>query len=58
MDLKDLRTEIDRIDDKLVRLFAERMGISARIAEYKKAHNLPWMSHCPAGQTCGYFHSP
>ena len=41
MDLKDLRTEIDRIDDKLVRLFAERMGISARIAEYKKAHNLP-----------------
>ena len=41
MDLSELRAEIDRIDDDLVRLFGKRMEISARIADYKKANNLP-----------------
>lgn len=41
MDLKELRTEIDAIDDELVRLFGKRMGIAARIADYKKENNLP-----------------
>ena len=41
MDIKDLRKEIDRIDDELVRLFVTRMGLSAQIADYKKAHGLP-----------------
>lgn len=41
MDLKELRTEIDAIDDELVRLFAQRMDVAARIADYKKAHDLP-----------------
>lgn len=41
MDLNELRLEIDKIDDELVQLFVRRMEVSARIAEYKKAHDLP-----------------
>ena len=41
MDLQDLRCKIDEIDDELVTLFTKRMEISAQIAEYKKANNLP-----------------
>jgi len=41
MDLKDLREEIDGIDEKLVELFVKRMNLSAQVADYKKANNLP-----------------
>ena len=41
MDLKELRNEIDRIDDELVRLFCQRMEVSAKVADYKKENNLP-----------------
>lgn len=41
MDLNELRLEIDKIDDQLVQLFAQRMAVSARIADYKKLHDLP-----------------
>ena len=41
MDLNQLRLEIDKIDDELVRLFVQRMDVSARIGDYKKAHTLP-----------------
>lgn len=41
MDLNELRLEIDKIDDELVRLFVERMEVSARIADYKKENGLP-----------------
>ena len=41
MDIKDLRKEIDAIDSELVRLFIRRMNISAQVADYKKANNLP-----------------
>ena len=41
MDLKDLRNEIDKIDDELVELFVRRMDIAAQVAAYKKEHNLP-----------------
>ena len=46
MDLKELRTQIDTIDEALVDLFVKRMNISAQVADYKKAHNLP--IHVPA----------
>jgi chorismate mutase / prephenate dehydratase len=46
MDLKELRTQIDGIDDDLVRLFQQRMDVSAEIARYKKENNLP--VHDPA----------
>ena len=41
MELKELRTEIDKIDDELVRLFGARMEIAAKIADHKKENNLP-----------------
>ena len=41
MELKDLRNEIDTIDDELVQLFAKRMEVSEKIADYKKANNMP-----------------
>lgn len=41
MDLKDLRAEIDKIDDQLVNLFVQRMNISAKVADYKKQYNVP-----------------
>lgn len=41
MELKELRNQIDTIDDELVRLFVKRMEISARVADYKKERNLP-----------------
>ena len=41
MDLKELRSQIDDIDDQLVKLFAQRMDIAAGIAEYKRQQNMP-----------------
>ena len=41
MDLTEIRKDIDKIDTELVRLFCERMDLSAKVAEYKKANNLP-----------------
>ena len=40
MDLRDLREEIDRLDEQLVRLFAKRMEISKNIAECKWSDGL------------------
>ena len=41
-DLPDRVTvEIDKIDDQLVNLFAQRMDIAAQIADFKKENNLP-----------------
>ena len=41
MDIKELRNQIDTVDDQLVQLFVKRMGLSAQVADYKKAHNMP-----------------
>lgn len=41
MDLNDLRQEIDNIDIELVKLFTARMAVSAKVADYKREHNLP-----------------
>ena len=41
MDLQDIRNQIDTIDDELVQLFVKRMNLSAQVAEYKKANNMP-----------------
>ena len=41
MELKDIRAQIDEIDDDLVKLFTKRMALSAQVADYKKEHNLP-----------------
>lgn len=41
MDLQELRSQIDEIDDQLVELFTRRMDISAAIGDWKREHNLP-----------------
>ena len=41
MDIQELRARIDRIDEKLVPLFLERMGVSLKVAEYKAENHLP-----------------
>lgn len=41
MSLQEYRTQIDRIDRELVRLFAERMTVSGKIAIYKRENSLP-----------------
>lgn len=45
MDLKDLRKQIDQVDNELIRLFAQRMKISEQVAVYKRVHDLP--THVP-----------
>ena len=39
--LEDSRNAIDRIDRELVKLFCERMRVSADVAEYKRATGKP-----------------
>ena len=41
MELSEIREEINQIDDQLVELFVQRMGLSAQVAAYKKEHNMP-----------------
>lgn len=41
MDIKDIRNEIDQIDQQMVELFRKRMDCSLRVAEYKKENNQP-----------------
>lgn len=41
MDLEQLRAQIDAVDNELIRLFAQRMDISAEIAKCKRANGLP-----------------
>ncbi len=41
MNLSQLRSQIDNIDDQLISLFGQRMQIAAQIADYKKQNNMP-----------------
>lgn len=41
MDLKEIRNEIDAIDEELVHLFEKRMNTVRKVAEYKAENNLP-----------------
>ena len=41
MELSEIRKDIDAIDEELVKLFCDRMALSAKVADYKKEHNLP-----------------
>lgn len=40
MDLKNIRQEIDQIDDQIFELFMARMDLSKEVAEAKKASKL------------------
>ncbi len=41
MDINDLRKEIDRLDNELLRIFNERAGLALKIGEIKKGLGLP-----------------
>ncbi len=41
MDLKEIRNEIDAIDEELVKLFEKRMNTVRKVAEYKIENNMP-----------------
>ncbi len=40
MDIKELRTKIDAVDEQLVKLYVERMNLAGQVAEYKKENKL------------------
>ena len=41
MNISDLRTEIDRLDRELLRIFNERANLALKIGEIKKTLDLP-----------------
>ena len=41
MTIENARTEIDKIDSEMIKLFEKRMSLSAEIAAEKKEKNLP-----------------
>lgn len=41
MNLDELRAEIDKIDDQLIKLFQDRMEVASKIGQYKKDNGLP-----------------
>lgn len=41
MELSEIRAKIDTIDDQLVDLFLQRMGLAEEVALYKHEHHLP-----------------
>jgi len=41
LDLKDIRKQLDAIDDQMISLFSQRMNLSAQVAEYKKQTGMP-----------------
>ena len=41
MELSEIRTKIDAVDDQLLDLFLERMALSEEVASYKNQHHLP-----------------
>lgn len=41
MELSEIRSKIDAVDDQLLALFLERMALSEEVAAYKNEHHLP-----------------
>ena len=41
MELNEIRTQIDKIDEELVNLYKKRMKLCAEVAEYKRDNNMP-----------------
>ena len=41
MELSEIRTRIDAVDDQLLKLFLERMELAEEVAVYKNEHHLP-----------------
>ncbi len=41
MDLQEIRTQIDQVDDELVRLYGKRMELTREVGRYKREHGIP-----------------
>lgn len=41
MELTELRSQINEIDQNLLKLFIERMHVASNVAEYKRQHHMP-----------------
>ncbi|MBE6995190.1 MAG: bifunctional chorismate mutase/prephenate dehydratase [Ruminococcaceae bacterium] len=41
MELSEIRTKIDAVDEQLLQLFLERMALAEEVAAYKNEHHLP-----------------
>ena len=41
MNLEELRTEIDAIDEAMTKLFIQRMAVVKKVADFKKANEMP-----------------
>ena len=41
MDLNEIRDKIDKVDDQIIELFAQRMELSNEVAQYKRAKGIP-----------------
>ena len=52
--LEELRVEIDKKDDELIKLFSKRMYLSGKIAEYKKLNKLPISDKGRENEKLGY----
>ncbi len=45
MEISKLREKIDSLDENIVKLYKERMAVSAEIANYKRENGLPVLDH-------------
>ena len=41
LDLKEIRNQLDTIDDQMIALFSQRMQLVAKVAAYKKEKGMP-----------------
>jgi chorismate mutase/prephenate dehydratase len=44
MELNEIRNAIDSVDERMLKLFLERMDLSEQVASYKQAHSLPLLN--------------
>ena len=51
MDLKELRSQIDQIDQQLVDLFVQRMDVASKIADQRRKTICPFSSLPGSGRS-------
>jgi len=44
MELNEIRSSIDTVDEQMLKLFLERMDLSEQVAAYKQTHSLPLLN--------------
>jgi len=44
MELNEIRSSIDSVDEQMLKLFLERMDLSEQVVAYKQAHSLPLLN--------------